>query len=240
MSIESTIEIFQNIGGQFITPPDQLTQKISQIRAFVFDWDGVFNDGTKTEQGSSPFSEIDSMGINLLRFGWWHHHRQQMPVIAIISGEKNSLSFRLTNREHYDAGYFKIKHKIEALEHLMKAHQLEAHQVAFFFDDALDLSIAERCGVRILTRHKGNPMFRQYVINNHLVDYVTGSRGGHHAVREGCELLLALTQIYDQTIALRQQYRPDYETFFEKRQTIESHFFTLVNNHFEEQKDLIT
>ena len=162
--------IFTDLGGNFITPSEILIEKVKKIKAFVFDWDGVFNDGTKSEHGSSNFSEVDSMGTNLLRFGWWLS-QEQMPYITVISGERNLLSFQLVEREHYHACYFRIKHKIEALEHFMSTRNLAAEEVAFFFDDALDLSIAEKCGVRILIKHKGNPLFQKYVIEKKLADY---------------------------------------------------------------------
>ncbi len=226
--------IFANLGGDFITPPESLTEKIKTIKAFVFDWDGVFNDGTKNEQGSSNFSEVDSMGTNLLRFGWWLL-QDKMPYTAIISGERNLLSFQLVQREHYHACYFRIKHKIEALEHFMSTRNLKAEEVAFFFDDALDLSIAEKCGVRILIRHKGNPLFQRYVVENHLVDYITAQEGGNFAVREGCELLLGLAGIHDQTITERLNFYPHYERYFSERQKIESQFFTLEHGTFVER-----
>ena len=38
---------FENIGGTFITPADHLKEKLSKIKAYIFDWDGVFNNGSK-------------------------------------------------------------------------------------------------------------------------------------------------------------------------------------------------
>ena len=226
--------IFTQLGGEFITPISELTQKLSSVKAFIFDWDGVFNDATKNEQGSSNFSEVDSMGTNLLRFGWWLS-QQSMPYIAVISGERNLLSFQLVQREHYHACYFRIKHKIEALEHVMSSRGLKANEVAFFFDDALDLSIAEQCGVRILIRHKGNPLFQKYVIKNKLVDYITAQDGGNFAVREGCELILGLQKVHDQTIDERLRFYPYYNNYLTERQAIQSQFFTLVDGQFEPQ-----
>jgi 3-deoxy-D-manno-octulosonate 8-phosphate phosphatase (KDO 8-P phosphatase) len=224
--------IFKQIGGKFTTEPAALTQKVQQIKAFVFDWDGVFNDGTKSEQGSSSFSEVDSMGVNLLRFGWWLKNGS-IPKTFIISGEKNGLSFKLAQREHYDACYFKILNKIEALEHFMAQHALHPHEVAFFFDDALDLSIARTCGVRIMVRHGGNPLFEKYVVDHQFVDYLTGSLGGQFAVREGAELLLGLNDQHDSTITKRLEFRPHYEQYLNQRQQIETAFVTLTGGQFE-------
>lgn len=226
--------IFAQIGGQFIVPIDELAQKIKPVKAFIFDWDGVFNDGIKDNYGSSNFSEIDAMGTNLLRFGWWLADGA-LPLVVVVSGERNLRSFELAKREHYHAAYFRVKHKIEALQHLMATHQLQPHEVAFFFDDALDLSLAEQCGVRIMVRHRGNPLFKKYVVENGLVDYITGSEGHQFAVREGCELLLGLRQIHDQTIAERTRYQPHYAQYLGQRQALETQYFTVKDGGFEEK-----
>ncbi len=233
-TINDTAKIFSTLGGEFIIPTDIFAEKVKKIKAFIFDWDGVFNDGTKNEQGTSNFSEVDSMGINLLRFGWWLSH-SKMPHTAIISGERNVMSFQLVQREHYESCYFRIKHKIAALEHFMNIYGLKSEEIAFFFDDALDLSIAEQCGIRIMIRHNGNPLFQKYVVDNNLVDYITGQVGGAFAVREGCELLLGVDQIHDQTITKRLRFYPEYDQYLSERQMIESSFFTLAEGKFELQ-----
>lgn len=232
--ISNVIKTFSQQGGEFIISTDIFLEKLSKIKAFIFDWDGVFNDGTKNEQGTSNFSEIDSMGINLLRFGWWHSN-SEMPYTAIISGERNLISFQLVQREHYNSCYFRIKHKIAALEHFMSVYNLTPDQVAFFFDDALDLSIAEQCGLRIMIRHQGNPLFQKYVIDNKYVDYITGQVGGAFAIRESCELLLGLRQIHDQTITKRLHFYPEYDQYLSERQLIESSFYTLAAGEFKLQ-----
>jgi 3-deoxy-D-manno-octulosonate 8-phosphate phosphatase (KDO 8-P phosphatase) len=227
--------IFSELGGEFIAPVDELAVKVSQIKAFIFDWDGVFNDGTKDDNGSSNFSEIDSMGTNLLRFGWWLSSGEELPLMAVISGERNVRSFQLVQREHYHVAYFRAKHKIEALHHLLERHCLQPSEVAFFFDDALDLSLAEQCGVRIMVRHRGNPLFKKYVIENGLVEYITGCEGHQFAVREGCELLLGLRQVHDQAIVERQRFYPHYERYLAQRQAVASQYFTVEAGAFVEK-----
>ena len=63
-------DIFTSNGGKFITPTSSLKYKLSNIKAVIFDWDGVFNSGEKGGFPSS-FNEVDSMGINMLRFGYF-------------------------------------------------------------------------------------------------------------------------------------------------------------------------
>ncbi|GAB3947044.1 hypothetical protein GCM10028805_18570 [Spirosoma harenae] len=218
-------KIFTNLGGQFITPVNELAQKLKKVRAIVFDWDGVFNDGVKTEGGSSSFSEVDSMGTNLLRFGLWLQHKGQLPIAAVITGVDNALAETLVQREHFHAYYAQAKHKIDVLHHLLDQHQLQPDEVAFFFDDALDLSVAEKAGVRIMIRRKANPLFMNYVINNGLTDYITANQSGQFAVREATELLLGLLGQFETVMNERLRYKPLYDQYYQQRQAIESTFW---------------
>ncbi|UHG92451.1 phosphatase [Spirosoma oryzicola] len=223
-------KIFTGLGGQFVTPVDALTEKLRAVRAIVFDWDGVFNDGVKTGSGSSSFSEVDSMGTNLLRFGFWQHQNGQLPVVAIITGVINELADALVRREHFHACYSQAKNKVEVLAHLLDQHKLQPHEVAFFFDDALDLSVAEVAGVRIMVHRKANPLFTRYVVQNGYADYITGSESGHFAVREGCELMLGLLGQFDSVMLERLRYRPVYDRYYQQRQAIEPSYWLVGPN----------
>src|SRR5688572_25871143 len=119
MNIETT---FTKAGGTFCVPFSSFSQKLTGIKAFIFDWDGVFNDGYKDHQASSNFSEVDAMGTNLLRFSRWMN-KKIMPFTAIMSGEKNQLSFQFTQREHFHQTYFKVTDKKHAFEHFIKLHE---------------------------------------------------------------------------------------------------------------------
>lgn len=225
-----TEKTFSALGGQFVTPVDTLTEKLKSIRAIVFDWDGVFNDGIKTEAGSSSFSEVDSMGTNLLRFGLWMHHSGQLPAAAIITGVTNELAETLVRREHFHAYYSQAKHKIDVLTHFLDQQNLQPHEVAFFFDDALDLSVAKVAGVRIMIRRNANPLFTNYVVKNGLVDYVTGSQSGQFAVRESTELLLGLLGQFESVMDERLRYRPLYDQYYQQRQAIKPTYWVVGEN----------
>ena len=66
--------IFSEIGGTFLSNALDISAKLKTIKAFVFDWDGVFNNAVKNENKSSNFNEADSMGTNLLRFNYFLHN----------------------------------------------------------------------------------------------------------------------------------------------------------------------
>jgi len=226
--MENIQEIFEKTGGCFVTPALELAEKLARIKALVFDWDGVFNDGVKTEAGGSTFSEVDSMGTNLLRFGLWLQ-QGRMPAAAIITGVHNGLALDLVNREHFQAGYVQAKHKVAVLEHFMNRHGLHPSEVAFFFDDALDLSVAAVVGVRVLVKRSSNPLFTKYVLENGLADYVTGQESGRFAVREGCELLLGLLGRYDEVMAERLRYFPVYDQYYTARQALVPQLWRIDN-----------
>src|SRR5579871_3769722 len=195
--------------GKFLTDVPAFAEKFSAIKAFVFDWDGVFNNGIKNENGSSAFSEIDAMGTNLLRFN--HYLRNdKTPIVAVISGEKNKAAFTLARREHFHAVYYKFVHKIAALDHLCNQHQLQYHEVAFIFDDVLDFSVAKICGLRLMISRECNPLLLKFVEENKLADYLTFADGGNHAVREIVELLTGISGKYDETISQRMQFSETY------------------------------
>ena len=72
MQTEQLAALFSTqAGGEFVASPRDLQHRLQNIRAFIFDWDGVFNNGAKTGAGGSGFDEADAMGTNLLRFGFW-------------------------------------------------------------------------------------------------------------------------------------------------------------------------
>ncbi len=221
--------IFEQIGGQFNANAEAMSFKLKGIKAFVFDWDGVFNNAVKNENKSSNFNEADSMGTNMLRFSHYLKN-QQLPKTAIISGEKNEFAFYFSEREHFDACYYKVPNKIIALDHFCAEHGIKREEVCYTFDDVLDLSIAEVCGLRMMIHRKANPLFRNYLIKNNLVDYITGAESGNFAVRETTELLMGLNQNYDACMDERKDFSPVYQTYLGRRQEVQTKFF-FIENH---------
>ena len=212
---------FKNLGGEFFLPKPELKRKLKDIKAFIFDWDGVFNDGIKYGEQGSPFSEADSMGTNLLRFNHWLW-TGEMPLAIIITGAKNQSAKKFAEREHFQCVYLNYKDKQVAFEDLLKGHDLKAEQTAFFFDDVLDLGLASQCGLRMAVRRKASPLFATYLRENGLADYLSGQEGGHHAVREISELLIGLSGNYEEVVRKRIAFQGDYQSYFEARQSLET------------------
>ena len=214
-------EIFTELGGRFVTPFNEFRKKASRIKAFVFDWDGVFNSGIKASEEGSPFSEPDSMGLNMLKFNY-RLTQGSIPPVFIITGENNKTARRFARRENMNTVFLNVKNKTEALDIICQEYGLNDDEIAFVFDDILDLGAARRTGLSFLVNHPGNPLTSRYVASNKICDYVTGNRGDSEAVREVCELMIGITGDMDKTIDARIRFEGKYEEYLTDKKKIET------------------
>ena len=187
---------FNAAGGQFISSAFTMRQKLQNIKAFIFDWDGVFNDGFKHSTTGSGFSEVDSAGLRLLRYAYYLVNQKNAPL-AIITGAENPSAKWLLEKQDGNALYQKAFDKNVALQHFCNKHGLKAHEIAFVYDDVIDLKITEKCGLSFCIGRLANPLFMNYVEEKSLADYITASQGNEHGVREVCELLVGLYGNYN-------------------------------------------
>jgi len=224
--MNSVQKIYETIGAEFLISAEEIVKKHTEIKAFIFDWDGVFNTGEKLGSGSSSFTEIDSMGTNMLRFSYYLQNKQN-PITAIISGERNESAFYFSEREHFNSSYFKVLHKKIAIDHFCKTNNLKPNQICYFFDDVLDLDVAREVGLRILVSRKATVLFTNYIKKNKLADYITANESGNFAVREACEMLMGVTNMFDEALARRTDYDAVYQQFILERNMPITQFYTL-------------
>ncbi len=211
---------FLELGTELVRPADELRERLSGIRALLFDWDGVFNDGWKDIEGGSPFSEIGSMGVNMLRFGLWMQNEGQLPYSAIITGQHNPHAQRFAERERMHGLYMGFINKVEAFDSFLAKHHLTANEVAFFFDDAIDLGVADRCGLRILLRGQAGEFFVHHALSRGCVDVVTALSGGQNGLREATDGLLTLMGRYGDAIDQRAAYSQQYQNYLAERNAV--------------------
>lgn len=205
-------------------------EKWANIKAFISDWDGVFNDGQKNPSLSGYFSESDSMGLNLLRYSKYLQNGT-IPPFAIITGADNPTAIELAKRERFQNVYSKILDKRVAFEDFCQKNNLQPHEVAFFFDDVNDLAVAKMCGMRFLIRRNATPLFTDFVKKNNLCDYISTQEGGQHALREICENLFALDNHYETIMTDRAEFSPIYQTYFSIRQKQTTTFFKWIDGN---------
>lgn len=214
-----TGEKFTAIGGTFLISEEEIAKELPNIKAFIFDWDGVFNNGFKDAETSSGFSEADSMGVNMLRFNHWRM-LGKVPFVFIISGENNKTAIELAQREHFNGVYLGYKDKRKTLMHIAATHGLDQNEMAFIFDDILDVAAAGLCKLSFCVKRSASPLFKNYILEQKKCCYITGNEGGNHAVRELSELLIGLTGHYNETISGRIEYGDEYTKYIHQRNAI--------------------
>jgi 3-deoxy-D-manno-octulosonate 8-phosphate phosphatase (KDO 8-P phosphatase) len=215
--------------GEFVASPTTIKQKLKQVKAFIFDWDGVFNNGQKNIEGHSGFSEVDSMGINMMRFSHYLLHRK-LPISVIITGEKNPLAFSFAKREKFAFVYYKMANKEKALMHICEQYAVSPADVMFVFDDILDFPVAKLAGVRFMAGRSANPLLAVFAKENRLADYITKHDGGNNAIREVSEMVMAFANNFDVAIEQRMKFGEAYVDYLALRNAVATKFYTVNEN----------
>ena len=163
-------------------PPMSLRERAAGIRLLALDADGVLTDGRIFIADASG-SEW-TMGF-LVRDG--HGIRQLIRAaleVAVISG-RDSYGLRLRLGElGIRRSALRCGDKRAALRDMLAELGLEPRQAAFVGDDLPDLPAMKHAGLAIAVAD-AHPDVRA------AADWVTALPGGHGAVREVCDFLLA-------------------------------------------------
>lgn len=155
-------------------------QKLADIRLLAFDVDGVFTDGRfyLSDDGieSKAFNTQDGFGIRqLLKAGI---------DVAVISGRQSGA----VERRMAELGVAHVvqgcKDKVVALDEIASGLGLTMQQCAYVGDDVPDLPLLNAVGCAVAVGNAVAEVKDQ-------CQYTTTAGGGHGAVREVCELVLA-------------------------------------------------
>ena len=230
MTVQEIQKLYEQAGGEFYSSPVVLSKKLAKVKALVFDWDGVWHSGRKSGDLSS-FSEVDSMGLNMLRFGYYLRNGT-IPITIIITGENNVTAFDFARREHLDAVFYKAKDKGKALDFICNHWNLTEEEILFAFDDILDLGMAKRVGVKYLINRTGSALFHDFLSKKGWYDYKSSATGDLNGVREICELSLGLLNNFAEVVEKRMDFHVDYSTYWNLRNKRKTVFFTSPKGFF--------
>ena len=206
---------------RFAVAPADLAARLARCRALVLDWDGVLGPGAKGPSAPGGFNEIDAMGLNLLRFALWRRGGSgAIPPLAVISGQNDPAARALAERDQLTALYMGFLDKRVALDHLCRTAGISPAEVMFVFDDVIDLGAAERCGARFLVGRAAQPLVEDFARRRGLCDYVVRSPAGGGAVREACEVALALLGLGDEVFEARGWFGEAFRGYLAARRTL--------------------
>ena len=162
--------------------PISLRDRAAGIRLLALDADGVLTDGrifiadASGSEWAMGFSVRDGHGIRLLIGAGLE--------IAVISG-RDSYGLRLRLSElGIGRSALRCRDKRAALTEMLADLDLEPRQAAFVGDDVPDLPAMKQAGLAIAVAD-AHPDVRA------AADWVTALPGGHGAVREVCDFLMA-------------------------------------------------
>ena len=166
-----------------------LLERASRIRALVLDVDGVLTDGRLyfDNQGNElkAFSTRDGLGMRALQqFG---------TLLALITGRQSQIVAHRAANLGIEHVYQGRNDKLNAFHELIAETGLEASEVCYAGDDWVDLPVLDRVGLAVTVADA------DAVIKGR-VHWVTSRLGGHGAVREICDLILAARGLDQQVL----------------------------------------
>ena len=160
--------------------PAATHNRLADLRLVAFDVDGVFTDGRfyLSDDGieSKAFNTQDGFGI-----------RQLLDAgieVAVISGRPSGAVEKRMAELGVQHVFVGARDKIAAFEALIAKLGIVASECAYVGDDIPDLALLEQVGYSIGVANAVTKV-------HEYCDYTTVARGGHGAVREVCELVLA-------------------------------------------------
>ena len=182
----------------------------------ILDWDGVFTDGRKTAAGDSSFSEIDLMGLNLLRFGFFLQTGRMLRT-AIATGERNPTAEHVALREHFDHFIYYCKNKQNSIPILSESWASTSSRWMFVFDDVLDFGLAKEVGLRAMVVRPQTAGTKKFAVDRKLVDVELPESCG---IRHFCEKTLDQVGIFEKVLNHRIDWTSEYQLYWNQRNHI--------------------
>lgn len=154
--------------------------RAAKIKLVAFDIDGVMTDGGLhyTDEGGElkTFNVQDGLGLKWMQRAGFE--------LAIVTGRTSGVVAARAADLGIEHVYQGVANKRTAVGELLEKLNIQWDECAFMGDDLIDLPVMTRCGLAIAPAN-ARPIVKEYA---HTVTYASG---GHGAVREAIELILA-------------------------------------------------
>lgn len=150
--------------------------KLKQIKAFVFDCDGVLTDGSITlmPDGSQvrKMSTRDGYALQLAV--------KKCYVVALITGGSSAAVKSRMNRLGVHDVYLACHNKVEALNELINIYDLNPEEILYMGDDMPDYEVMQEVGLPTCPDNAAQEI-------KNISDYISHKKGGEGCVRDVIE-----------------------------------------------------
>lgn len=166
-----------------------LVERAARIRMLVLDVDGVLTDGRLyfDNQGNEmkAFCTRDGLGMRALQ--------SQGTILAFITGRQSEIVAHRANQLGVEHVYQGRNDKLNAFHELLSDTGMDEQHICYAGDDWIDIPVLDRVGLAVTVADADS------VVKNR-VHWVTSRCGGHGAVREICDLILAARGLDQQVL----------------------------------------
>ncbi|MCS5663235.1 MAG: HAD-IIIA family hydrolase [Flavobacteriales bacterium] len=150
--------------------------KLKQVKAFVFDCDGVLTDGSVTLMPNGEqvrkMSTRDGYALQLAV--------KKCYVVAVITGGRSAAVKSRMNRLGIHDVYLACNDKVDALNELMSIYDLDAESILYMGDDMPDFEVMQKVGLPTCPDNAAQEI-------KNLSDYISHKKGGEGCVRDVIE-----------------------------------------------------
>lgn len=153
--------------------------KLTRVKAFIFDVDGVLTDGSVTLMPDGE--QVRVMNIK-------DGYALQLAVkkgykVAIISGGRSEMVRKRLNGLGITDVYLGVQDKVDAYKEYIEINGLQPHEILYMGDDMPDYEVMKRVGVPTCPRDAAHEI-------KDICIYVSHQDGGKGAVRDVLEQVM--------------------------------------------------
>lgn len=152
---------------------------LSKINTFVFDYDGVFTNGTvflmKTGEPLRTANVKDGYALQLA-------NKKNYRILIISGGRSESMSNRFNLLKIKDV-FLGVENKLKVYDEYLDKHSLKDENVLYMGDDIPDLEIMKRVGVATCPADAAEEV-------KEVSHYISHQKGGEGCVRDILEQVM--------------------------------------------------
>jgi 3-deoxy-D-manno-octulosonate 8-phosphate phosphatase (KDO 8-P phosphatase) len=156
-------------------------QLFSNVKAFVFDIDGVLTDGRiQVMEGGQMVRTMNTRDGYALQ-----HAVKNGYTIGVISGGKSEPTRHRLEKLGIQDVYLGIHDKLDSLKEFMHIHELKYADILYMGDDMPDYEVMQKCGIPCCPADAAQEI-------KELSVYISDKNGGDGCVRDVIEQVMKL------------------------------------------------